>query len=403
MYIRNNKGITLISLIITLVIILILVSVGTYNTLDSYKNAKKDEFIYKMQLIQAKVDSNDYDKDMLPEDTIDSSSNEYIVIKNVISEEKLEGINVNEWKYFSNEMLQSVFGLENLEDDIAINFSTREIISIQGIEYNEKIYHTQYQLPGGQQLKYKNVNNKTLSFNIETKIDGLNANITISNIKLGAEEIKVCKIKYKLLNNTINLENINEDEKLQTCNNDNADTWHEIDGKSFSIVQTGKYVILVEYDNKNCLKQEEIVLTNTPKLKNIMSKCDKDGTAIVEWDSSYKYTLNSNDAFSNAPLVNKGTQIYMWVPRFAYKIETDKDDNEIYSIKYLKGNSNIPTDNTIIDNKWNIPEQFSIIKNEEEIKYTGIWINITEYTEILNLQNVIELMKNEHADIIRVK
>ena len=53
---KTQKGITLIALIITIVIMLILASVGTYVGLDVVEHSRVVKFVSYMQIIQKKVD-----------------------------------------------------------------------------------------------------------------------------------------------------------------------------------------------------------------------------------------------------------------------------------------------------------------------------------------------------------
>ena len=79
----------------------------------------------------------------------------------------------------------------------------------------------------------------------------------------------------------------------------------------------------------------------------------------------------------------------IWIPRFAY----NKNDNT--KIKFIKGNSNIATDNTYIDlQDWVIPSIFT----QENEELTGKWISESlieqylakEYYNIRNLEKDIQ-------------
>ena len=51
----NNRGITIVALIITVIVMLILVGVATYAGLDSLELSKRTAFLSEMQLIQGKI------------------------------------------------------------------------------------------------------------------------------------------------------------------------------------------------------------------------------------------------------------------------------------------------------------------------------------------------------------
>ena len=50
--INSAKGITLIALIVTIIVILILASVGTYNGIEAVKTAQLNKFISEMKIMQ---------------------------------------------------------------------------------------------------------------------------------------------------------------------------------------------------------------------------------------------------------------------------------------------------------------------------------------------------------------
>lgn len=53
---KNEKGITLISLVTTVILIIILASIGTYTGVESYNSMRVQAFVSKMITLQEKVD-----------------------------------------------------------------------------------------------------------------------------------------------------------------------------------------------------------------------------------------------------------------------------------------------------------------------------------------------------------
>ena len=53
---NSQKGITIIALVITVIMLLILASVATYTGIESYDKAEQIKFVSQMKLIQTKVD-----------------------------------------------------------------------------------------------------------------------------------------------------------------------------------------------------------------------------------------------------------------------------------------------------------------------------------------------------------
>lgn len=52
---KSEKGITLVALMITIIVILIIAGVATYSGMESVDTAKRTAFISEMEMIQAKV------------------------------------------------------------------------------------------------------------------------------------------------------------------------------------------------------------------------------------------------------------------------------------------------------------------------------------------------------------
>lgn len=321
--IKNSKGITLVALIITVIIMLILASVATYTGIDTYKQARVIEFVQQMQLIQAKVDEiiGASSKEELLKLGTEVTSNEQInAINSAYANGEVTSNDKTTYRYLSKNDLNNIFSLDDSSDDVMINFETREVVSVNGVKNDGITYYTQYELPGGQTIiTNKEDNNREGSFKTELLMDGLNANVTITNISL--------------TNGTIKLSETNED----------AENWEVITGytekdKKYKTVisKSGNYTFILQ-DNTDKSKISEqkvkITLANRPKTSLELSEYN------YGIDSTYwAYIQNSNGEY------------YAWIPRFAY----DKDNN----IKFIKGNSNIATDNTYLDDTWKVHDKF---------------------------------------------
>lgn len=354
---KENNGITLVSLIITIVIMLILVSVTTYSGINSYKNAKVTQFVTQMQLIQKKVDelvtANEYSN-------LGSSAATYQnILTTAYNQEEISTSDVQNFKYFSTDDLKDDMDLENIDTDVLINFTTREIVSVDGVEYKGKTYYTQYKLPQGQELVFTdNTREGNIDFTVNKEMDGLNCLIRLTNVSPN------CKLLYG--------EGAIESEVSEWKTISNYTKARE--EYTVNISKSGTYVFRLQ-DNDNELNVEdeqiEIIVSNSPKTN-------------MELSGRYDYSLGINKwAFAKN---------YVWIPRFAY----NKDDSS--QIKYIKGNSNIATDNTYIDSEnWIVPNAFT--KNDNE--FTGIWIRKTRLDEYF--EEASEQIENMDEDIQKIQ
>ncbi|MGN1310913.1 MAG: hypothetical protein ACI4VP_04345 [Clostridia bacterium] len=349
----NQKGITIIALIITIIVMLILASVTIYVGTDSLAHSKMVRFVSYMQMIQKKVDeiaeNGDYDAY-----GVELQESGQTTLQEILT---LEGSasNVADFKYFDSNAIANQLEIDGIDDEIAINFTTREVFSLIGIEYEDKMYYSQYNLPGGQKLKQQTeTTNRDLTFTITTQIDGLNAIFQISDIKItnGAlyygKETSENNIKWTLANNytkTGQTENIN-------------------------ITESGTYYLkLVDNVNKNENIPSETIslrLTNKPKLKgDLGSLSPAYNYSNLELSQNWAYATDSETSY-----------IYVWIPRYAYKIDSDgniiKDENGKIILEFLRGTSDVTTSGGYIDSNWKVPSQFTNGTTE----FTGVWVQV---------------------------
>lgn len=321
--IKNSKGITLVALIITVIIMLILASVATYTGIDTYKQARVIEFVQQMQLIQAKVDEiigASSKEELLKLGTEVTSNEQMNAINSAYANGEVTSNDKTTYRYLSKNDLNNIFSLDDSSDDVMINFETREVVSVNGVKNDGITYYTQYKLPGGQTIIInKEDNNREVSFKTELLIDGLNSEITITDVSI--------------TNGTLKFSETNE----------NAENWTIITGytekdKEYKAVisKSGDYTFIIQ-DNTDKSKISEqkvkITLANRPKTSLELSE--------------YNYGIDSTYW---AYIQNSSGEYYAWIPRFAY----DKDNN----IKFIKGNSNIATDNTYLDDTWKVHDKF---------------------------------------------
>ena len=350
---KDNKGITLVALIITIVIMLILAAVTTYTGINTYEKMQVTKFITQMQLIQGKVDELKESKTIEELITMGETvpSNKQTIISSAFGKGEIKSNSNESYRYFSTENLKEQLNLEDgIDGEIMINFSTREVVSTTGVKYEDDIYYTQYLLPDGQKL-IDNTSQpvRDLSFDLNLVIDGLNATIAISNVKIANGTLSYRK---------------QGDTYWETITN------YTEKGKEYNILISKSAIYEFQLiDNAtgyaSPLVTENLVLTNKPKTTSQIN--------------SYNYSLASQN-WAYATDVNGNN--YVWIPRFA----TDKKNQNI--TKFLKGNSNISTDNLIIDEEsWMISDKFNL---EDGTKLTGVWVKVSSKNQAgINMREIL--------------
>lgn len=202
---KNEKGITLISLVVTIVIMLIIAGVATYSGMESIQSSKKSAFISEMEMIQAKVNSI-YEERKNNTEKVEYYNNIGQDIS-IIDETKLATLfpenNFLGFKYFNSNDLKKL-DLYNINHEVLINYDTREVISLNGIEIEGTIYYKLKDIPNyvGFNIEYENKNTEAPTFSVEQiKLGNYEYRFTLKDI-VYKSNVKGGTVSYKLHNDT---------------------------------------------------------------------------------------------------------------------------------------------------------------------------------------------------------
>lgn len=353
---NSEKGITIVALVLTIIILLILASTATYTGIESYNKAEQIKFVSQLQLIQAKVDEMVQDKEFDAAEIGNKlTSDQQSILNSANGNDEIVGNSENSEniKYFTKDELSKVFNIDNVDEDIIINFETREVISTVGFKYKGTTYYTQYKLPEGQQLISYKKPDTSLEFSYLKIPQDLSSVISITEVTRDDDIISKDLLKYELWK----MNSKGEYEYLK-----------QINPEKTVISQAGEYEIKV-IDNVDTEGKKEISvkITNQPILNNwtrAVQTIEHDGTVTFGKLNNGKawYDYSDNTKFAYAFYQQ---QYYLWIPRYA------KNNEEI---KFIKGNSNIFEDNTEMNEDWKVPEEFS----PNGIEVTGFWLKVDE-------------------------
>ena len=140
---EKNKGITLITLIMTVIILLIIAGLSINYGINTYKSSKVMKFETYMKILQKKVD-------IMIEEGID-----YTTVGTALTngqkdrlQEIMPTIDTSEpqLRYFSSDNIEEVFDVPEVYDEIVINFANRDVISLNGVEKNGVMHYVEYTL-----------------------------------------------------------------------------------------------------------------------------------------------------------------------------------------------------------------------------------------------------------------
>ena len=356
---KNQKGITLIALIITIIVMLILASVTVYVGTENIDNSRMVNFVSYMQTIQKNVDFIAEYEDYTKYGTELTDNNKSILqnILNSPNETFVTTIDSTYLRYFDSSYIASDLEMENVDDEIVVDFNTREVISLNGIEYEGKMYYTQYYLPGGQSLKQQTENvTRTVSFgNIISNINGLNATFTIENIGIANGTLRYGKMDS---NNIIKWTTITN----YTKKGENVITRNITESGTYYFKLVDNVTGTDNIDSEGNYPSVGLRLTNAPKPQG----------NLTDLSTSYNYSnLNASEnwAFATDKTDTTNLLYYVWIPRFAYKLN---ETGTLEELQFLRGNSDITSSGGYIDSTWTIPDVFT----DGDTQKTGVWLQV---------------------------
>lgn len=355
-----------------LILTTVVINVGT----GEIKEARRVSFVSYMQTIQSKVDFIvEYDEYInYGQELNETNKNKLQNILNNDAEDLLTTADSETLRYFDSTDIADDLEVENIDDEIVVDFNTREVISLNGIEYEDQMYYTQYDLPGGQTLKHQTepVNRNVSIGSITSNIDGLNATFTITNIGLTNGTLSYGRMDTQNAIKWTTITNYTKSgESITTKNITESGTY------CFKLVDnaTGQE----NKDENGNYFSVELRLTNKPKLEG----------NLTELSTSYNYSDLDNStkwAFATDKTDAANVKYYVWIPRFVYKLNASK---ELEELQFLRGNSDVTTSGGYINpTEWIMPEVFT---KKEGVQETGVWIQVSSAKqEKINIIDILE-------------
>lgn len=183
---NQNKGITLISLVITIIVLLIITGVTTYSGIESIESTKKVAKITELEMVQSKVNSI-YEERKSSQSKIEYYDAIGKSLSNVSSEKitQIFGTSSSDgFKYFDKEELKKI-ELEDISQEILINYDTREVISLSGITVNNIKYYKLTDIPNysSYNVEYQGQSNQKPTFEADVSKQANSWKITLKNIQ----------------------------------------------------------------------------------------------------------------------------------------------------------------------------------------------------------------------------
>ena len=407
MILTNEKGVTLQALIITIVLLLIVTSIGATAGTSALEYSKYSKLKTELQLLQTKVNELNENNDSSKGQDLNNAPNaqkeilEKEEVKSIIykgKEDKKDEVK-NGFKFFSVSEIKSDFDLSGIERSYLINVDYRYVVSCEGFKYKNVTYYMIDQMDDGMyNVEYHNKNSNKGAFEVNSSIEG-NVGKIIVSINNYDGYINNWQVKYKL----------NTEEKWQISNDleftvDNAGTYivNVVHGDEIDL---GKKTVTVSNElgwNQSKKVNSPRLMTGLNPIKFSEPNDSKEGQTIQTNKSDINWYDYDTKKWANAQ--TKDGSMWVWIPRYAYKVVYndssdkskggkvdivfligttdnyyDKDGNIQTAQRQISEDQTIETDSTKTD-KYTVHPAFT---DESNIAYanggwreelTGIWV-----------------------------
>lgn len=275
---KKEKGITLTSLVITIIILLIIASISVYSGTNLIKYAKYNKAKSEMETVQAQVNVwheeyknlSDTEKEKYI-DSIGTSAGSPINVKdedsynNALEKTKnyvaeIDESNISDYRLLSEYYLKKNLGL-NGSYEFLVNIKTRDVVLLSGLEYEGNMYYT---------TKDFNIYNTESADVTGIKFDleqGNGNEIIISNVKLidsnsNESNISKFKVQYKM-NDAEYFTDVTANLTKYTEEKENEDgIKNEITKYKFKVDEIGKYTVKISTIDSGIEASADITITN---------------------------------------------------------------------------------------------------------------------------------------------
>ena len=334
MILTNEKGVTLQALIITIVLLLIVTSIGATAGTSALEYSKYSKLKTELQLLQTKVNELNENNDSSKGQDLNNAQKEILEkeeVKSIIykgKEDKKDEVK-NGFKFFSVSEIKSDFDLSGIERSYLINVDYRYVVSCEGFKYKNVTYYMIDQMDDGMyNVEYHNKNSNTGAFEVSSGIEG-NVGKIIVSINNYDGYINNWQVKYKL----------NTEEKWQVSND-----------LEFTVDNAGTYIVNVVHGDEIDLGKKTVTVSNelgwnqskkvnSPKLMsglNPIKFSDPDDSKEGQTIQTNKSDINWYD-YDTKKWANSQTKdgsMWVWIPRYAYKINKS---NQTFDVVFLVG------------------------------------------------------------------
>lgn len=187
--IKSKNGVTLIALATIVIVLSILAGTAVYSGVETLREQKLVRFATELDIIQSKV--NLIHESLINKDG--SYNDEFYLIGIDISsldQSKIDKINqilggnkYTDYRFFNKSKIKSDLGLDGIDQEIVINFKTRDVVSITGIRKGNNIYRRLSEVSEKYNVTYIDRNVGQITFDVDIKKVDSFWKIDVLNVK----------------------------------------------------------------------------------------------------------------------------------------------------------------------------------------------------------------------------
>ena len=402
--IKNDSGITLVALSITIIVLLILSTVAVSSGKKAIENSRLTTFTAEMKVMQSEVNLL-YDK-WKNEEKIKFGDEEKEItnIGNTITEDQKNRYNslnlTDDYKLYDADVIKKL-GIEGIEGTYFVNIKDRKVISVEGLSYGGKKYYTLDALPEGLYNVDYEGNSTGSAPTFESKVEYVGESkwrITIYNISYEGN-IKKWNFAYKL---------------------DGENEWSISKESSFIVNKKGTYKVKLvnNWNNENTEDGTDVVVnpgapdstglfTKTSTINGAVASANNPtipagfkpmdvttGQTPATWGDGT--SAPSEQSVKNGLVITDGTNEFVWIPvenidEMAKPIDGTNDNNENKKYRGVLYNFNSDkTKNSQIDWKvdlTNFREPANLSTTYDSAS------NVSGWTEILYQEEYDKMVK----------
>ena len=327
----KEKGVTLVALVITIIVLLILASIAYKAGDESIQTAKFTKFQNELKLLQRKADELNLEENVTigkeitdsQKQKLDSISEITDVIYKDTSDEEKEKIK-NSFRKLEPNDIKNDLNIETSKT-FFISFEYRYVVYLKGFNYKGQKYYIADQLKDSTyNVRYNNTNDDTGSFDVKTTRENNKWKIEISNINYNGN-IGKWEVKYKTKDGSY---------------------WSTSYDLTFYITEQGEYTIKVVHGDEVDLGQKTFVLmsdyvddkgVNLPDLMVGMSAikftdptsndASGEGTVVKTTSSDSNWYSYTDKKWANAQ--TEDGSMWVWIPRYAYRINSSTQTTDV--------------------------------------------------------------------------